>query len=126
MIKDVHINNPKRSLLQGVEFRYRPGSFTQSSEITGCFGGGCGWKSSGDCVLAEVGDSVLYHTLSEPARAEYGGAPFHTQPMPECHKRAADLAGHRPAVTFSGQSDRQHATLAYRRMRLTVVNLGRS
>ena len=70
--------------------------------------------------------NVLYHTLSEPARAEYGGAPFHTHPMPECHKRAADLAGHRPAVTFSGQSDRQHATLAYRRMRLTVVNLGRS
>src|SRR5260370_42210841 len=64
MIKDVHINNPKRSLLRGVEFRYRLGSFTQSSEITGCFGGGCGWKSSGDCVLAEVGDSVLYHSLS--------------------------------------------------------------
>jgi hypothetical protein len=76
--------------------------------------------------LGIVDVNVLYHTLSEPARAEYGGAPFHTHPMPECHKRAADLAGHRPAVTFSGQSDRQHATLAYRRMRLTVVNLGRS
>jgi hypothetical protein len=65
MIKDVHINNPKRSLLREVEFRYRLGSFTQSSEITGCFAGGRGWKSSGDCVLAEVGDSVLYHSLAE-------------------------------------------------------------
>ncbi len=53
--------------------------------------------------LGIVDVNVLYHTLSEPARAEYGGAPFHTHPMPECHKRAADLAGHRPAVTFSGQ-----------------------
>jgi hypothetical protein len=86
------------------------------------------WEtSSHDVDHIQAADLAAgYHTLSEPARAEYCGAPFHTHPMPECHKRAADLAGHRPAVTFSGQSDRQHATLAYRRMRLTVVNLGRS
>src|SRR5260370_42610589 len=76
--------------------------------------------------LGIVDVNVLYHTLSEPARAEDGRAPFHTHPMPECHNRAADLAGHRPAVTFSGQSDSQHANLAYRRMRLTAGNLGRS
>jgi hypothetical protein len=32
---------------QGVEFQYRLGSFTQSSEITECFGGGCGWEKFG-------------------------------------------------------------------------------
>jgi hypothetical protein len=63
MIKDVHINNPK-PLLNGDRIPFRTGSFAQSFRITDILETVVAGKVREIAIAREVGDSVLYHSLS--------------------------------------------------------------
>jgi len=66
MIKDVHINNPSPFLI-GIGFRADAADSRRASEITDIVKSVVAGNAREIAIAREVGDSVLYHALSEPA-----------------------------------------------------------